>query len=67
MAHDIEEVLCDKLENSIFSIRVNESTDIANKCHVIAFVRFVNEGQIQENFLCCKELLETSKGIDVQS
>ena len=65
MAHDIEEVLCDKLENSIFSIQVDESTDITNKCHVIAFVRFVNEGKIQENFLCCKELSETSKGIDV--
>ena len=66
MAHDSEEVLCDKLKNSSFSIQVDESTDLTNNCHVVAFVRFVNEGEIQENiFLCCKELSETSKGIDV--
>lgn len=64
-AHDSEEVLCNKLKNSSFSIQVNESTDLTNKCHVLAFVRFVNEGEIQKkNFLCCKELPETNKGID---
>ena len=31
----------------------------------IVFVRFVNVGEIQENFPCCKELPKTSKGIDV--
>ncbi|CAI9717341.1 Hypothetical predicted protein [Octopus vulgaris] len=33
MAHDIEEVLRDKLKNSNFSIQVNESTDLTNNCH----------------------------------
>jgi hypothetical protein len=27
MSHDAEEVLCDKLKNNSFSIRVDESTD----------------------------------------
>uniref|UniRef100_A0A0L8IF98 Uncharacterized protein n=1 Tax=Octopus bimaculoides TaxID=37653 RepID=A0A0L8IF98_OCTBM len=60
LSHDIEEVLHDKLKNSSFSIQVDESTDLTNSCHVVS-VRFVNE----ENFLCCKELPETSKGINV--
>ena len=33
--------------------------------NVIAFVTFVNDGEIQEIFLCCKELPQTSKGIDI--
>ncbi|XP_055510562.1 zinc finger BED domain-containing protein 5-like [Leucoraja erinacea] len=65
MSHDAEEVLCDKLKNSSFSVQVGESTDLANKCHIVAFVRFINEGEIQENLFCCKELPETSKGIDI--
>ena len=30
-----------------------------------SFLRFVKEGEIHENLLCCKELPETSKGIDL--
>ena len=62
MAHESEEVLHGKSKNSTFSIQVDESTDLTNKCHGVAFVRFVNEGEIQENFLYCKELHEMSKG-----
>ncbi len=65
MSHDVEEVLCDKLKNSNFSIQVDESTDLTNKCYNLAFVRFDNEGEIQENFLYCKELLEAGRGIDI--
>ncbi|XP_072909831.1 zinc finger BED domain-containing protein 5-like isoform X6 [Hemitrygon akajei] len=65
MSHDAEEVLCDKLKSNSFSIQVDESTDFTNKCHVVAFVRFVNDGEIEENFFCCKELPEPSKGQDV--
>jgi hypothetical protein len=56
MAHDAEEVLCDKLKNNSFSIQVDESTDFTNRSCVVAFVSFVNDGEIQENSFCCKEL-----------
>jgi hypothetical protein len=62
MSHDAEEVLCNKLKNSSFCIQVDDSTDFTNKCHVVAFVSFVNDGEIQESFFCCKELSEKSKG-----
>jgi hypothetical protein len=65
MSHDAQEVLCNKLKNSSFCIQVDESTDFTNKCHGIAFVRFVNGGEIQGNFSCYKELPETSKGEDI--
>jgi hypothetical protein len=62
MSYDAEEVLCNKGKNNSFCIQADESTDCTNKFHVIAFVRFVNDGETQENFFCCKELHETSKG-----
>jgi hypothetical protein len=34
-------------------------------CYVVAFVRFVNDREIQENFFSCKELPETSEGQDM--
>lgn len=65
MSHDIEEVLCDVLKRNSFAIQVDESTDITNACQLVAFVRFEHIGEIQENFFCCKELPETTKGQDI--
>jgi hypothetical protein len=65
MSHDAEEVLCDKLKNNSFSIQVDESPDVTNTIYVVAFVRFVNDGEIQEIFSCCKELPRTSIGQDM--
>ena len=59
MEYDSEEVLCDILKNSSFSIQVDKSTDLTNKCYV--FERFVKEGEIYENFLCCKNYLKQAK------
>ena len=38
MARDGEEFLCDTLKTSSFSIQVDESKDLTNKCHVVASV-----------------------------
>jgi hypothetical protein len=60
--HIAEEILCDKLKNSSFSIQVDGSTDFTNKSYAVTFVTFINNGEIHENYICCKELPETSKG-----
>jgi hypothetical protein len=65
MSHDAEEVLRDKPKNNSFSIQADESTDFTNKSYVVAFIRFVSDGEIQENFFCSKELPKTSKGYDM--
>lgn len=46
------------------SRQIDESPDLTNKYHEV-FVRFVNEDEIHENVFCCKELLQTSKGIQI--
>jgi hypothetical protein len=46
MSRDAEEALCDELKNNSFSIQADESTDFTNKTYVVAFVRFVNGGEI---------------------
>jgi hypothetical protein len=53
-----------KLKNNSFSFQLDESTDSTKKKFVLAFVRFVNDGEIKEKFVCCKQLSETSKGQD---
>ncbi|GFS91453.1 uncharacterized protein NPIL_409771 [Nephila pilipes] len=65
MTHHTEDVLFDKLKKGNFFIQVEKSTDLTSKCCLLAFVRLVDEREIRENFLCCKELLKTSRGIDI--
>jgi len=66
MSKDIEENVQEKLQNtSYFALQVDESTDISGKAQLLAFIRFVNDDDITENFFCCKELPETTKGQDV--
>jgi hypothetical protein len=57
--------LRDKLKNNSFSNQVDESRDFTYKSYVVAFVRCVNDVEIQENFFCSKELSETNKGQDI--
>ncbi|XP_075454709.1 zinc finger BED domain-containing protein 5-like [Ascaphus truei] len=65
MSRDIEEVLSETLKNCNFAIQVDESTDITGKAQLLAFARFEYNGEIVENFLCCKELGQTCRGQDV--
>ncbi len=66
MSIDIEMNVIDKLkEAKLFSLQVDESTDISGKAQLLGFVRFRDDQKIVENFLCCKELMETTKGKDV--
>ena len=66
LSADIEENVCrNKLKNSIFALQVDESTDITNKAHLLAFIRFLDGDQIVNQFLCCKEMPGTTKGEDI--
>ncbi len=44
------------------ALQVDESTDITGIAQLLAFVRFVNEGEIMQNYFGCKELPGTTKG-----
>lgn len=45
---------CNQLKNNSFSVHVNESTYLSNKSHSVAFVRFVDDSEIQEKFSAAK-------------
>jgi hypothetical protein len=65
MSDGIEDILSEILKNINFALQFDESTDITNKAQLLAFVRFENEGEILDNFCCCKELPQTAKGRDI--
>ena len=39
----------------MFTMQVDESTDISGKAQLIVFIRFVGDGKISDQFFCCKE------------
>ena len=53
------------LKHESFALQVDESTDITGKAHLLVFARFIDDKAFVEDFLCCKELPETTKGQDV--
>ena len=65
MSNDIEANVIDKLKCREFALQADESTDISGKAQLLAFIRFVDDGEIIEQFFCCKELPETTKGQDI--
>ena len=50
-----------------FSIRLDETTDVTNLNPLIAFLCYVKEQEIKEEFLFCKQLITTAKAIDVKN
>jgi hypothetical protein len=66
MSEDIESNINSKiLKHEMFGLQVDESTDISNNTQLLVFVRFIDDGAIVEDILCCKELPETTKGHDI--
>ncbi|XP_068233197.1 protein FAM200C-like [Palaemon carinicauda] len=54
-----------KLQDSTFALTDDESTDISNTCHLLAFVRFIDGSEIINQFLCCKGMSTTTRGQDI--
>ena len=65
MSNDIEANVIDKLKCREFAFQADESTDISGKAQLLAFIRYIDDGEIIEQFFCCKELPETTKGQDI--
>ena len=63
MANDISSQLISKLKSSLhgmFSIQLDESTDISNVSHLMVFVRWASNTSIEEAILFCSPLESTS-------
>ncbi|XP_052611518.1 protein ZBED8-like isoform X1 [Peromyscus californicus insignis] len=49
----------------IFSIQLDESTDVANCSQLLVYVRYINDGDFKDEFLFCKPLETTATAQDV--
>ena len=65
MSEDIEANVIEKLKCSQFALQVDESTDISGKAQLLSLIFRIFDGMIIEQFCCCKEQPETTKGQDV--
>ena len=65
LSKNIETNVQKKLEGSKFALIVDESTDISNSAQLLVFVRFINDDEIINQFLCCKEMPTTTRGQDI--
>ena len=49
----------------LFSIQLDESTDVQFCSKILAFVRFVHDEDLKKEFLVCQPLEQSTKGEDV--
>ncbi|GFX84157.1 SCAN domain-containing protein 3 [Trichonephila clavipes] len=62
MSENIEQNTAKTLANLNFALQVDETTDITGNAQLIAFVRFIHENDIINQFLCCRELPDFTTG-----
>lgn len=60
MSSDIEKSVCELVKDKMFALQADESTDIGGKPQLLVFIRFIDDKKITEQFLCCKELSQTT-------
>ena len=62
MSQNIEQNTAKTLANSNFTIQIDEIKDITGKAQLIAFVKFIHENDIINEFLCYRELPDFATG-----
>ncbi|XP_078503770.1 zinc finger BED domain-containing protein 5-like [Lissotriton helveticus] len=61
ISDNIKEQLIERICKSLhYSLQVDETTDIANKSHLLCYVRYDFEGNIIEDLLFCRYLIHTT-------
>lgn len=67
MAQDIKEQVISeiKLGLGLFTLQLDETTDVANCSQLLVFVRYVRDNNFKEEFLFCQDLEATTTGEDV--
>ncbi|XP_046988243.1 protein ZBED8-like [Schistocerca americana] len=68
MAEDIQNQLVTAVKQwQFFAIQLDGSTDVANCCQLLAFVRYIENEAIKEELLFSTELKTTSKAIHIMA
>ncbi|XP_067930782.1 protein FAM200C-like [Watersipora subatra] len=68
MSADIKRQVIEKIKSSLmFAIQLDGSTDVASISQLMVFARYVHRKTIEEEFLFCSPLTETTTAADVMS
>ena len=51
--------------NKLFSLQLDESTDVSSCSQLMVYIRYVQDNKFKEEFLFCRELQTTTKAHDV--
>jgi len=62
MPQNVEDILCEHLKTTQFSIRLDESTLPNNEALLLAYVRFMKEQKICQELLFATNLITDTKG-----
>ncbi|XP_039180852.1 zinc finger BED domain-containing protein 5-like isoform X2 [Crotalus tigris] len=68
MSADILDQVIQEIKSAplpIFSIQLDESTDVANCSQLLVYVRYINDGEFKDEFLFCKPLETSTTARDV--
>ena len=66
MSNDVFQQIVHQVKKSpLYSIQLDESTDIASLPHLSVFIHYINNATISEGFLFCKALKLHTKGEDI--
>ena len=68
MAADIRDQVEQEIKSAafgLFSIQLNESTDVTSCCQIVVFVKYVHLNDFKEELLFCSRLEKTTKAIDI--
>ena len=66
MSANIEDTVINAVkESKIFAMQIDESTDSSSKAQLLAFIQYIIDEKITEQFLCCKELEEKTAGKNI--
>ncbi|XP_029443020.1 zinc finger BED domain-containing protein 5-like [Rhinatrema bivittatum] len=52
-------------DNMLFTLQLDESTDVSGLAQLLVFIRFIHADRIIEQFLCCLELPMRTRGEDI--
>ena len=65
LSENIEERVIAKHQNNIFAQQIDESTDVNNHAMLIAYILFIDDDVMVNQFLCCKKFPTTTRGLDI--
>ena len=66
LAADVRALLVAKLPKAdYFALQLDESTDVSNDAQLLAFLWFVDQNEMQEEFIFCKQLPGSKKSSEI--